>query len=73
MNKKLEGTVAIVTGASRGAGKGITCAGPLVEVSEAAGFHDLAHLNRAFNEVFGLNPSTVFDPGQVRLVRCAWD
>ena len=46
---------------------------PLVDVVEAAGFYDLAHLNRAFNEVFGLNPSDLFHPDQVRLIRCDWD
>lgn len=45
---------------------------PLAEIVEEVGFHDLAHLNRAFNEVFGLNPSMLFDPGQVGLHRCDW-
>lgn len=35
-----------------------------------AGFHDQAHLNRAFHEVFGLNPSLFFTAGQMRLMRC---
>lgn len=45
---------------------------PLGQIAEAVGFYDLAHLNRAFNEVFGLNPSTLFQPDQVRLIRCDW-
>ena len=35
-----------------------------------AGFHDLAHVDRAFNEVFGMNPSKVIDADYVRLVNC---
>lgn len=42
----------------------------LMDVAVETGFHDLAHLNRAFNEVFGLNPSTLFDADQMRLLRC---
>ncbi len=45
---------------------------PLVEVVEQAGFYDLAHANRAFNEAFGLNPSYMFNPSQVRVLRCDW-
>jgi AraC-like DNA-binding protein len=45
----------------------------LTEVVKAVGYHDRAHLNRAFNEVFGMNPSTFFHPEQVRLIRCDWD
>jgi len=45
---------------------------PLIDVAIAVGFHDLAHLNRAFNEVFGLNPSLVVNPSQIRLVKCEW-
>ena len=43
----------------------------LTEVAEQAGFHDLAHADRAFNEVFGMNPSKVIDPRYVTLVNCA--
>lgn len=46
---------------------------PLSRIAEAVGFYDPAHLNRAFNEVFGLNPSDLFRPEQVRLIRCDWD
>ena len=42
----------------------------LTEVALEAGFHDLAHADRAFNEVFGMNPSSVIDPRFVRLVNC---
>lgn len=42
----------------------------LTEVAVEAGFHDLAHADRAFNEVFGMNPSSVIDPRFVRLVNC---
>lgn len=45
---------------------------PLLEVAEQIGFHDLAHANHAFNDIFGLNPSYLFKPGQVRLFRCEW-
>ncbi|MFA5939638.1 MAG: AraC family transcriptional regulator [Sinimarinibacterium sp.] len=45
---------------------------PLIEVAEQVGFHDLAHVNRAFNEIFGLNPSFVLKPDQVRPIRCEW-
>lgn len=44
---------------------------PWTEIAHDCGFHDLPHLDRAFNEVFGLNPSTVVDPHKVRLLRCA--
>ena len=43
---------------------------PWTQVAIESGFCDLSHLDRAFNEVFGLNPSTVVDPARVRLVRC---
>lgn len=42
----------------------------LLEVAVETGFHDLAHLNRAFNEVFGLSPSSLFNVDQMRLMRC---
>lgn len=45
---------------------------PLIELAEQVGFHDLAHVNHAFNEVFGVNPSYMFNPQQVRLLRCEW-
>jgi AraC-like DNA-binding protein len=45
----------------------------LTEIGQAVGFHDSAHLNRAFNEIFGLNPSTLVDPAQFKLIRCDWD
>lgn len=35
-----------------------------------AGFHDLAHVDRAFNEIFGMNPSKVIDANYVTLVNC---
>lgn len=35
-----------------------------------AGFHDLAHADKAFNEVFGMNPSKAIDPKFVRIVSC---
>lgn len=43
---------------------------PWTDIAHQAGFCDLAHLDRAFNEVFGLNPSTVTDPRHVTLIRC---
>lgn len=42
----------------------------ITEVAHHAGFHDLAHLDRAFNEVFGMNPSSIIDPRFVKLVNC---
>lgn len=39
------------------------------DIAHESGFHDLAHLDHAFMEVFGLTPSTVFDPTHVRLCR----
>ncbi|WP_394832610.1 AraC family transcriptional regulator [Pendulispora rubella] len=42
----------------------------LTEIAHEVGFHDLAHLDHAFIEVFGLNPSTVIDPENVTLIRC---
>lgn len=41
------------------------------EIAQEAGFYDLAHLDRAFNEFFGLNPSAFTDPRYVRLLHCA--
>jgi len=42
----------------------------LTEIAHQVGFHDLAHLDHAFIEVFGLNPSTLINPENVTLVRC---
>ncbi len=42
----------------------------LTDVAVEAGFYDLAHIDKAFNEVFGMNPSTVIDPRFVTLVNC---
>lgn len=43
----------------------------LTDIAHEVGFYDLAHLDRAFNEVFGWNPSTVIDPAFITLIRCA--
>lgn len=32
----------------------------LIDIAADAGFYDLAHLNKAFNEVFGVNPKDAF-------------
>jgi len=40
------------------------------DIALECGFFDLSHLDRAFNDVFGLNPSTVVDPSKVLLRRC---
>ncbi len=42
----------------------------ITRVAEEAGFHDLAHADRAFNQIFGMNPSAVIDPKYVTLVNC---
>lgn len=42
----------------------------LTDLAVEAGFYDLAHIDKAFNEVFGMNPSTVIDPRFVTLVNC---
>ena len=42
----------------------------LTEIAQEVRFHDLAHLDHAFNEVFGLNPSSVINPENVTLIRC---
>ncbi|MEK6788198.1 MAG: AraC family transcriptional regulator [Pseudomonadota bacterium] len=42
----------------------------LLDVVVETGFHDMAHINRAFNEVFGLNPSSLANADQIRLMRC---
>jgi AraC-like DNA-binding protein len=43
---------------------------PFTELAHEVGFYDLAHLDHAFVETFGVNPSTVIDPAAVRLIRC---
>ncbi|HEY1058163.1 MAG TPA: helix-turn-helix domain-containing protein [Limnobacter sp.] len=43
---------------------------PLIEVAVEIGFYDLAHLNKAFNEIFGMNPSDVFKSEHVEVLRC---
>lgn len=40
------------------------------DIALECGFFDLSHLDRAFNDIFGLNPSTVVDPSKVLLRRC---
>lgn len=42
----------------------------LTEVAMEAGFYDLSHVDHAFNEVFGINPTNVIDPHFVRLINC---
>lgn len=42
----------------------------LTDIAQEAGFYDLAHFDRAFVEVFGINPLTATDPQYVRLIRC---
>jgi AraC-like DNA-binding protein len=42
----------------------------LTDVAHEVGFYDQAHLHRAFNEVFGWNPSVAIDPAEVTLIRC---
>ncbi len=42
----------------------------LTDIAQEAGFHDMAHLNRAFVEMFGINPVAAIDPRYVRLIRC---
>lgn len=42
----------------------------LTELAQEAGFFDLAHMSRAFVEVFGMNPLTAIDPRYVKLIRC---
>jgi AraC-like DNA-binding protein len=43
---------------------------PFTDLAHAVGFYDLAHLDHAFIETFGVNPSTVIDPAQITLIRC---
>lgn len=40
----------------------------LTDIAHEVGFHDLSHLDRAFVEVFGLNPSSLIRPEDVTLV-----
>ncbi len=42
----------------------------LTDIAQQAGFHDMAHMNRAFVEMFGINPVAAIDPRYVRLIRC---
>lgn len=42
----------------------------LTDVALEAGFHDLSHADKAINEVFGINPSTLIDPQFVTLINC---
>src|SRR5205823_8463557 len=37
------------------------------DVAHAVGFHDLAHADHAFTEIFGLSPSEVTDPRRIAL------
>jgi len=34
------------------------------------GFHDLSHVDHAFNEFFGVSPTHMVDPNRVRLINC---
>jgi len=43
---------------------------PLTEIAHEVGFYDLAHLDHAFVETFGVSPSVVIDPSRITLVRC---
>lgn len=40
------------------------------DVAHAVGFHDLAHIDHAVNELFGMSPSAATDLRRVRLLRC---
>lgn len=42
---------------------------PLTEIAHEAGFYDLAHLNRAYVELFGINPSSAVHPRNVTVIR----
>jgi AraC-like DNA-binding protein len=44
---------------------------PFTDLAHEVGFYDLAHLDHAFIETFGVNPSLAIDPAQVKLIRCA--
>ncbi len=43
----------------------------LTDAAHAAGFHDLAHANHAFNDMFGVSPSRMTRPEAVSLISCA--
>jgi AraC-like DNA-binding protein len=43
---------------------------PLTEIAHEVGFYDLAHLDHAFVETFGVSPSVIIDPSRITLVRC---
>lgn len=43
----------------------------LTDAAHAAGFHDLAHANHAFNDMFGVSPSRVIRPDAVNLINCS--
>ncbi|MEO6026546.1 MAG: AraC family transcriptional regulator [Candidatus Binatia bacterium] len=43
---------------------------PFTELADRVGFYDLAHLDHAFVEMFGVSPSTAIDPALIRLIRC---
>ena len=40
------------------------------DVAHAVGFHDLAHADHAFTEIFGLTPSEVTDTRRMTLYKC---
>lgn len=40
------------------------------EVAHAAGFHDLPHANRVFNELFGMPPSRMLRAPDIQVQRC---
>jgi AraC-like DNA-binding protein len=42
----------------------------LTQIAHEVGFYDLAHLDHAFVELFGLNPSTIIDHRNVTLIKC---
>ncbi len=42
----------------------------LTDIAHEVGFHDLSHVDRAFKEMFGLNPSSLIRPEDVTLIRC---
>lgn len=42
----------------------------MTEIAHEGGFHDLAHLNRAYAEILGMPPSSLVESDQVNLIRC---
>ncbi|WP_394822243.1 helix-turn-helix domain-containing protein [Pendulispora albinea] len=42
----------------------------LSDIVRQVGFPDLAHLDHAFNELFGVNPASVLSPENVTLIHC---